>query len=87
MDQGNPDDEEEEVSSVRIDVDIWQVLESAFVSIIITLPSANLANTLAEWLRCQHVRYPEQTEAFEVWCYRFKVAKRRIAAVDEMRAM
>lgn len=83
VEQGNPDDEEE-VSSVRMDGDIWQGLESAFVSIILTLPSADQADILAEWLRCQHVRYPDLTEAFEVWCYRSKVARRRTATVDEM---
>jgi len=83
VDLGNSDDEEE-VSSVRMDGDVWQGLESAFVSIIITLPSANQADILAEWLRCEHVRYPDLTEAFEVWCYRSKVARRRITTVDEM---
>ena len=87
MDQGNPDDDEEEVSSVRMDGDAWQGVESAFVSMITTLPSANQADILAEWLRCQHVWYPDLTEAFEVWCYRSKVARRRIATVDEMSNM
>ncbi|KAL3532172.1 hypothetical protein ACH5RR_005693 [Cinchona calisaya] len=32
-----------------------------------------------EWLGCEHIQYPDLTEAFEVWCYRSKVAKRRLA--------
>lgn len=83
VDRRNHEDEEEEVSSVRTDGDMWQSLESAFVSIIITLPSADQAEILAEWLRCQHVRYPDLTEAFEIWCYRSKVSRRRIAMADE----
>lgn len=73
--------EGEEVSSVRIDSEIWQSLESAFVSIVLTLPSQDQAEILAEWLRSEHVRYPDLTEAFEVWCYRSKVAKRRLASL------
>ncbi|ONK65166.1 uncharacterized protein A4U43_C07F34370 [Asparagus officinalis] len=84
VERRNVDDDDEEVSSVRMENDIWQGLESAFVSIILTLPSSEQADILAEWLRSQHVQYPDLTEAFEVWCYRSKVAKRRIATVDEM---
>ncbi|CAI9097593.1 OLC1v1034063C1 [Oldenlandia corymbosa var. corymbosa] len=69
---------------VKGDSEIWQSLESAFVSLILTLPSADQAEILTEWLSCEHVRYPDLTEAFEVWCYRSKVAKRRLAlVVDE----
>lgn len=83
VDQGNHEDGEEEVSSVRVDGDIWQGLESSLVSIIVTLPSGDQADILAGWLRCHHVRYPDLTEAFEVWCYRSKVARRRIAMGDD----
>lgn len=79
---GNFEDKDE-VSSVRMDGEIWQGLESSFVSIILTLPLAEQADILAEWLRCEHVRYPDLTEAFEVWCYRSKVV-RRITAMDEI---
>lgn len=77
-------DDEEEVSSVRLDGDVWQGLESAFVSIVLTLPLGDQANILAEWLRCQHVRYPDLTEAFEVWCYRSKIAKKRLALTGRL---
>ncbi|XP_010913622.1 BTB/POZ domain-containing protein At3g05675 [Elaeis guineensis] len=83
--QVHPDDEE--VSSVRIDSEIWQNLESAFVSIVLTLPSQDQAEILAEWLRSEHVRYPDLTEAFEVWCYRSKIAKRRLASLGGLGTM
>ncbi|CAI9760883.1 unnamed protein product [Fraxinus pennsylvanica] len=68
---------------LKIDGELWQSLESAFVSIILTLPSGNQAEILTEWLDNKHIRYPDLTEAFEVWCYRSKVAKRRLTMLDE----
>ncbi|XP_013679637.1 GDSL esterase/lipase At1g28590-like [Brassica napus] len=41
------------------------------------LPIFNQAEILNEWLSKNGV-YPDLTEAFEVWCYRSKVAKRRL---------
>ena len=61
----------------KIDGEIWQALESSFVSIILALPSSDQAEILIEWLSKNGV-YPDFTEAFEVWCYRSKVAKRRL---------
>lgn len=63
----------------KLDGELWQSLESAFVSIIVALPSGDQAEILTEWLGNEHIRYPDLTEAFEVWCYRSKVAKRRLA--------
>ena len=54
----------------KIDGEIWQALESSFVS-------SDQAEILTEWLSKNGV-YPDLTEAFEVWCYRSKVAKRRL---------
>ncbi|KAL2481721.1 BTB/POZ domain-containing protein [Abeliophyllum distichum] len=67
---------------LKIDGELWQSLESAFVSIVLTLPSGNQAEILTEWLENKHIRYPDLTEAFEVWCYRSKVANRRLAMLD-----
>ncbi|KAH9618121.1 hypothetical protein KSS87_023421 [Heliosperma pusillum] len=64
----------------RVDSDVWQTLESAFISIILALPSEYQADILSEWLGNQHIQYPDLTEAFEVWCYRSKVAKKRFAS-------
>ena len=64
----------------KIDGEIWQALESSFVSIILALPSSDQAEILTEWLSKNGV-YPDLTEAFEVWCYRSKVAKRRLGLV------
>lgn len=77
LDTGNTDDELD--TKLRIDSEFWQSLESTFVSLILTLPAGDQADILTEWLADKHVRYPDLTEAFEVWCYRSKVAKRRLA--------
>ncbi|XVF55865.1 hypothetical protein PTKIN_Ptkin06aG0070600 [Pterospermum kingtungense] len=70
---------DEESLAFKIDGELWQSLESTFVSIILALPSTDQAEILTEWLGNEHVNYPDLTEAFEVWCYRSKVAKRRLA--------
>lgn len=69
----------EDTVEFKVDGELWQSLESTFVSIILALPSADQAEILSEWLENEHVKYPDLTEAFEVWCYRSKVAKRRLA--------
>lgn len=77
-------DEEDKADGFRVDDELWQSLESAFVSIIIALPSEDQAEILTEWLANEHIRYPDLTEAFEVWCYRTKVTKRRLTAVRDI---
>ncbi|KAJ4830052.1 hypothetical protein Tsubulata_009662 [Turnera subulata] len=72
---------------LKMDGELWQSLESAFISIILTLPSEDQAFILAEWLGNEHVHYPDFTEAFEVWCYRSKVAKTRLADILAKNAM
>lgn len=67
---------------LKPDAELWQSVESAFVSIILTLPSSDQAEILTEWLENKEIQYPDLTEAFEVWCYRSKVAKRRLALLD-----
>lgn len=74
--------EDEEVEAIRTNNEIWQGLESAFVSIILSLPLVNQADILSEWLTSKHVRYPDLSEAFEVWCYRSKIARRRAATIE-----
>ncbi|PPE01623.1 hypothetical protein GOBAR_DD01340 [Gossypium barbadense] len=66
----------------KIDGELWQSLESTFVSILLALPSVNQAEILTEWLENEYIRYPDLTEAFEVWCYRSKVANRRLALIE-----
>lgn len=70
----------EESSKLKVDCEMWQTMESAFVSIILALPSEDQAEILTEWLGNQHINFPDLTEAFEVWCYRSKVAKKRLAS-------
>ncbi|KAK1435004.1 hypothetical protein QVD17_00759 [Tagetes erecta] len=40
---------------VKIDGEIWQSLESSFVSIILALPSGEQAKILSEWLANKHI--------------------------------
>lgn len=71
----------EEDMAIKIDGELWQSLESTFVAIILALPSEDQAKILTEWLGDEHIRYPDLIEAFEVWCYRSKVARRRLSLV------
>ncbi|KAL5973294.1 hypothetical protein ACLOJK_029944 [Asimina triloba] len=36
------------------------------------------AEILTDWMEVEQVRYPDLSEAFEVWCYRTKAAKQRL---------
>lgn len=72
---------------LKLDGEMWQSLESTFVSIILALPSGDQADILTEWLDNEYMQYPDLTEAFEVWCYRSKVAKRRLSLVGDEHAM
>lgn len=76
------DDDDEKDQPSKSDPELWQSLESTFVSMILTLPSSDQAEILTEWLENKQIRYPDLTEAFEVWCYRSKVAKRRLDLMD-----
>ncbi|XP_076953743.1 BTB/POZ domain-containing protein At3g05675-like [Bidens hawaiensis] len=79
--------DENDCSVVKVDGEIWQSLESAFVSIILALPSGQQAGIISEWLANKHIRYPDLTEVFEVWCYRSKVANRRVADITSSNGM
>uniref|UniRef100_A0A0A9D5S7 BTB domain-containing protein n=1 Tax=Arundo donax TaxID=35708 RepID=A0A0A9D5S7_ARUDO len=66
-------------TSPQMDSDLCQNIESAIVSMVLALPSDDQADILAEWMtKAEQFRYPDLTEAFEVWCYRSKTAKRRL---------
>ncbi|CAL5062911.1 unnamed protein product [Urochloa decumbens] len=85
--QADRDDDEDgdaETPKANLDSEVWQGLESAFVSVVLTLPSDCQAGILSEWLQSKHVRYPDLTEAFEAWCYRSKVAKRRLSFLSDV---
>ncbi|KAI3918022.1 hypothetical protein MKW92_011962 [Papaver armeniacum] len=71
----------------KVDNEIWQSLESSLVSMVLALPSGDQAEILTQWLGTHHIQYPDLTEAFEVWCYRSKVAKRRLTLLGKMRCM
>lgn len=80
-DDHDHDHDNDETPTLKIDAELWQSLESTFVSIILALPSGEQAEILMEWLANEQVQYPDLTEAFEVWCYRSKVAKRRLSSL------
>ena len=62
----------------KMDEDLCESIEGAIVSLILALPSNDQAEILADWMNTEQVRYPDLSEAFEVWCYRTKSAKRRL---------
>jgi len=77
----------EDAALLKMDGEMWQSLESSFVSIILALPSGDQAELLTEWLENENIRYPDLTEAFEVWCYRSKVARRRLSLLEDEHVM
>ncbi|KAJ9159726.1 hypothetical protein P3X46_025205 [Hevea brasiliensis] len=62
----------------KMDEYLCQSIEGAIVSLILALPSNDQADILADWMNADQVTYPDLSEAFEVWCYRTKSAKRRL---------
>ncbi|KAI3984903.1 hypothetical protein MKX01_004671 [Papaver californicum] len=75
------------ISSTSVDVEGSPPFKSSLVSMVLVLPSGDQAEILTQWLGTHHIQYPDSTEAFEVWCYRSKVAKRRLTFLGEMRSM
>ncbi|CAH8384142.1 unnamed protein product [Eruca vesicaria subsp. sativa] len=68
-------------SEYRMDEDLCEFLEGSMVSLVLTLPSNDQAQVFGEWMRgvaVEGVKFPDLSEAFEVWCYRSKSAKRRL---------
>ncbi|KAK1603875.1 hypothetical protein QYE76_027548 [Lolium multiflorum] len=75
LDDGKTKDE----AFPQMDADLCQNIESAMVSMILALPSGDQSEILSEWmLKADQFRYPDLTEAFEMWCYRSKTAVRRL---------
>ncbi|KAI8569834.1 hypothetical protein RHMOL_Rhmol02G0307400 [Rhododendron molle] len=62
----------------KMDEDLCQSIEGTIVSFILALPSNDQADILTDWMKAEQVRYPDLSEAFEIWCYRTKSAKRRL---------
>lgn len=63
----------------KMDEDLCQAIQGAIVALIVTLPSSDQADILADWMENEQLGYPDLTEAFEIWCYRTKSSKRRLA--------
>ncbi|KAM3277614.1 hypothetical protein ACQJBY_045487 [Aegilops geniculata] len=93
-DNGDGDTEAEAASAsasaaaakVGLDGEVWQGLESAMTSIVTTLPSNAQAEVLSEWLQSKHAAFPDLSEAFDAWCYRSKVARRRLSFLTSANA-
>ncbi|XP_019709425.1 BTB/POZ domain-containing protein At3g05675 isoform X2 [Elaeis guineensis] len=65
----------------KMDSDLCQNIEGAINSLVLALPSSDQAEILMDWMqRDEQLKYPDLSEAFEVWCYRTKSAKRRLLA-------
>ncbi|XP_058085053.1 BTB/POZ domain-containing protein At3g05675-like [Magnolia sinica] len=69
---------EDEAFPYKMDADLCQGIEGAIISLVLALPSNDQADILTDWMEAEQVRYPDLSEAFEVWCYRTKAAKRRL---------
>jgi hypothetical protein len=69
---------EETSFAYKMGEDLCQAIEGAIVSLVLTLPSNDQADILADWIGSREVGYPDLSEAFEVWSYRSKSAKRRL---------
>ncbi|KAJ0962128.1 hypothetical protein J5N97_029956 [Dioscorea zingiberensis] len=63
----------------KMDSDLCQNIEGAIISLVLALPSNDQAEILGDWMKMtEKVKFPDLSEAFEVWCYRTKTAKRRL---------
>ncbi|PWA45373.1 BTB/POZ-like protein [Artemisia annua] len=62
----------------KMDEDLCQSIEGAIVALLSALPSNDQADILADWMNGEQLKYPDLSEAFEIWCYRTKSAKRRL---------
>lgn len=77
-----------EVFPYKIDSDICQSIEGAIVSLVLALPSNDQADILGDWMKgTDQLKFPDLSEAFEVWCYRTKTAKRRLSVGFNSMAM
>lgn len=62
----------------KMDDDLSQSIEGAIVSLVSALPANDQADILGDWMNTGQLRYPDLSEAFEIWCFRSKSAKRRL---------
>ncbi|KAI3867313.1 hypothetical protein MKW98_001747 [Papaver atlanticum] len=74
--------------SHKMNETLCESIEGAMVSLVSALPSNDQAEILSDWMmKAKQLKFPDLSEAFEVWCYRTKSAKRRLLAgfsnVDE----
>ncbi|XP_031478072.1 BTB/POZ domain-containing protein At3g05675 [Nymphaea colorata] len=73
-------DSSDQLCMYKIDSDLCHNIEAAIVSLVLALPSNDQAEIFSDWLTAEKVTYPDLSEAFELWCFRSKAAKRRCMA-------
>ncbi|KAK3030646.1 hypothetical protein RJ639_035850 [Escallonia herrerae] len=71
-------DNEETDFHHKLDEDLSKSIEGTIVALILALPLNDQADIFADWMNSEQVKYPDLSEAFEVWCYRTNSAKRRL---------
>ncbi|KAG9452673.1 hypothetical protein H6P81_005577 [Aristolochia fimbriata] len=69
---------EDETFEHKLDEETCQNIEHSIISLVLALPSNDQADILTEWMKTEQARFPDLSEAFEVWCFRTKAAKRRL---------
>ncbi|KAM3360816.1 hypothetical protein P3S68_015670 [Capsicum galapagoense] len=62
----------------KMSEDLCQCIEGAIVSLVSVLSSNDQAEILADWIIAEQVKYPDLSEAFEIWCYRTKFLQKRL---------
>ncbi|PWA40651.1 BTB/POZ-like protein [Artemisia annua] len=62
----------------KMDEDLCQSIEGAIVALLSAFPLNDQADILADWMNWEQFKYPDLSEAFEIWCYRTKSAKGRL---------
>ncbi|XP_068636178.1 BTB/POZ domain-containing protein At3g05675-like, partial [Aristolochia californica] len=69
---------EDKMFEHKLDEETCQNMEHSIISLVLTLPSNDQADILTEWMKTEQERFPDLSEAFEVWCFRTKAARRRL---------
>lgn len=69
---------------LNLNSQLWVSLESTFVTLTLSMPSADQTQILTDWLlHGKPVEYPDLTQAFDTWCNRTKVSKRRLMPLND----
>ncbi|XP_026402070.1 BTB/POZ domain-containing protein At3g05675-like [Papaver somniferum] len=58
--------------------DLCHSTQSSIISMVLALPVQEQTDILADWIQADQVKFPDLSEALEVWCCRTKSTKRRL---------